>query len=146
MMNKKQNIATFFLLVVFTLSSIGISYSALCCERVQALPSCCSEEIQPEDNCCEDEVQQEEHICKNHCNSLCFTTYSYSKLDVDQITSKIKVFSPIIVTKYFFLEDNTESNEINFLNSHPNHWPLNLWGRSLIYSLNKPKVPPISIA
>lgn len=145
MKNKKQNIATFFLLVVFTLPSIGISYSAPCCDKVQAITKCCIEEVQQKENCCEDEVKKEKHICQNHCDGLCFTTYSYSKLDVDQIAIEKKLFSPIIVAKYFFLEDNTKSNEINFSDSPINSWPLNLWGRSLIYSLNKPKIPYLVI-
>ena len=148
-----KNIITIFVALTFLFSSIGVRFESPCCEnemreveRVNE-SSCCSTEIveEPKDSCCETESKSD-HICQNDCEGACFTSYTYFKLDIDQITHVVKSFEKENTFIAAIYDDITEQTEITFEKNIFNKAPPNLWGKDLILSLHKAKIPiPLSL-
>ena len=145
-MNKfRKNTITLLLLGVFTFSSMGFTITSLCCNEKdndhfsEASESCCIEQKTP--SCCEEENPIETHECNHGCDGACFSTQEYSKLEIDQIVS-IKIEYVVILSSTEFILDNIESKSDRVLSRiNLNKSPPNSYGRTLVYSLNKPKIP-----
>lgn len=152
MQKVSKYIITYFIAITFIVSNLGITFYVPCCEsavnekNTVVETSCCETEIVKEikESCCESELSTD-HNCINDCENLCFSTYTYVKLDIDQLSIVKQSFE----TKFYFAYINFDhySEQYNrFYNyQNSNKAPPHNWGRSLIITLQKPKIPaPLS--
>ncbi len=147
-MRKIKKHITILLLVVFTLSNIGFTYSTYCCETTaqqqniaQKLSCCLDYKEQPTKNCCYEETISEKHFCEKECDNHCFTIYNYSKLNIDQISFakpslEVRVETSELITPIVF---NTV--ETKFIKSAESIVLPRTSGKLLIISLCKSKIP-----
>ena len=146
-------IITYFIAITFVISNVGITFYSSCCNsaineknKVEQT-SCCKTEVVKEmnENCCEYE-KSTDHNCINDCENLCFSTYTYVKLDIDQLSIIKQSLETELYFTYIDFDYYSETYNSLYKYQNSNKAPPHNWGRQLVISLQKPKIPaPLSV-
>lgn len=154
-----RNITAIILILSITFTQLGVIIHTHCCSEPEAAfvslseNECCLTIVPSEEpDCCTTQPNQptgESSNCSAHCYEKCYIGNDYIKLDLDQVVKEKEEFKGyfviIVDTKDYNNKDQDATNkplivEKNDLLHHT-------WGKHLVISLHKEKVPdPLLIA
>jgi len=150
-MNHSKNIISIFLIISMFISNIGFILHEDCCYENAKLilnvfneESCCSENLD-EDNCCSENSDYNAQIIidNKNCSGHCYSINRYVKLDINQINFVIEKYHQHFEIICNILIEEINSENQNYFSSNLTKELPNIWGRSLVISLHKEKIPDL---